>query len=550
MVKCVACTVLLVLASFQTAGAATSNVYKDDDGAFIARGYGSNRYRARQDAIRNAFNFAVEQLVVADRRIEGDRIVKDLLISSMFGKAQDLEVLEYSTAGDGEVIAMIKVRIGEADLKKDYRQFTTAFYGAAVTKIDSSDLTAALLRQEAAKTQALAQREVAYQIIESAADGYLSAIRARVANVELVGQGVHLDLEYGLEGYWIESFQDAIREAARLTEDLKLKYREPDLTTGQWYEQAGICFREKPKKPRRISVEDPNIPIFRNFWGDPELKECLFSSVYFRKGDLMEKYGSRGWKWRRDDGCQARMKALRGDGQLQAAWSGQGSLYFQSWHSDHCIRSGTSLRRTPKINPSLRYLIVFAFYADGKYAGCFRKPFKSPLTAEVKMESRKIYGLHIRRATGTGGTKIRYEIEERLIYDIWYDRSSQSLRGRGKRHSGWVRSRFERIGVPHMIVPHISDIFSTRLIVPLSGLVNSDKTDAANTFSVKPVHVSERHYSRKGELKNIDVVVYDGDVTKTYRGSKQKVSLSTPTGLSSYCEDTYREVAPAAGQIQ
>ena len=73
-----------------------------------------------------------------------------------------------------------------------------------------------------------------------------------------------------------------------------------------------------------------------------------------------------------------------------------------------------------------------------------------------------------------------------------------------------------------MIVPHISDIFSTRLIVPLSGLVNSDKTDAANTFSVKPVHVSERHYSRKGELKNIDVVVYDGDVTKTYRGSKQK----------------------------
>ena len=94
VVKCVACTVLLVLASFQTAGAATSNVYKDDDGAFIARGYGSNRYRARQDAIRNAFNFAVEQLVVADRRIEGDRIVKDLLISSMFGKAQDLEVLE------------------------------------------------------------------------------------------------------------------------------------------------------------------------------------------------------------------------------------------------------------------------------------------------------------------------------------------------------------------------------------------------------------------------------------------------------------------------
>ena len=230
---------------------------------------------------------------------------------------------------------MIKVRIGEADLKKDYRQFTTAFYGAAVTKIDSSDLTAALLRQEAAKTQALAQREVAYQIIESAADGYLSAIRARVANVELVGQGVHLDLEYGLEGYWIESFQDAIREAARLTEDLKLKYREPDLTTGQWYEQAGICFREKPKKPRRISVEDPNIPIFRNFWGDPELKECLFSSVYFRKGDLMEKYGSRGWKWRRDDGCQARMKALRGDGQLAGSVVGA----RQSLFSELALRS-------------------------------------------------------------------------------------------------------------------------------------------------------------------------------------------------------------------
>lgn len=73
-------------------------------------GEGDSYWDARQDCIRQALQQTVTQLVIADRRIENDKVVKDSILSTMNGFVDSFEVIRQ-TSKNGKVQLESKVTV-------------------------------------------------------------------------------------------------------------------------------------------------------------------------------------------------------------------------------------------------------------------------------------------------------------------------------------------------------------------------------------------------------------------------------------------------------
>lgn len=84
--------------------------------SIMATGFGMSQAEARSDALRSALEQRVEQLAFADRRIEGDQIVRDRVLTTLNGRIVGFEVLDHKVHSDGQHEVRAHVRLGKGSL--------------------------------------------------------------------------------------------------------------------------------------------------------------------------------------------------------------------------------------------------------------------------------------------------------------------------------------------------------------------------------------------------------------------------------------------------
>jgi hypothetical protein len=106
--KIVAC-ILIVFAAATTFGAKTSS-------SATVTGEGDSYWDARQDCVRQALQQTIAQLVIADRRIENDRVIRDSILSTMNGFVDSFEVIKQ-TSERGKVRLEAKITVSVSGIE-------------------------------------------------------------------------------------------------------------------------------------------------------------------------------------------------------------------------------------------------------------------------------------------------------------------------------------------------------------------------------------------------------------------------------------------------
>ena len=161
--------VILCLAALIVPSCTAAGTVKDS--AVTVVGTGESFWQARQDCIRQALQQTVAQLVIADRRIENDRITRDSIISTMNGFVDSFEVLkQYSDHGRVQLEAKVTVSVSGIE------NFVLSSNNGS-THIDSNTLLGNLDRDELA-------RESNSQMISRLLDGFPSrALEVEIRSV-------------------------------------------------------------------------------------------------------------------------------------------------------------------------------------------------------------------------------------------------------------------------------------------------------------------------------------------------------------------------------
>ena len=102
--------VLVSMGAARTAHAA-------DDVVLTQDGHGGSLAEARQDAIRQALQKVIPQIVVSDRRIESDQLVYDRLMSSLEGHVKAIEQLQVRADPAAGVVARYRMVISPKEIE-------------------------------------------------------------------------------------------------------------------------------------------------------------------------------------------------------------------------------------------------------------------------------------------------------------------------------------------------------------------------------------------------------------------------------------------------
>jgi hypothetical protein len=139
----------------------------------IVTGEGSSFWDAREDCVRQALQQSLPQLVIADRRIEDDKVVRDSVLSTMNGFVESFRVLEQSEA-KGSIRLKAEVQISESDIEN----FVLAS-GKGGARINSDSILGEISRDDLARTS---RSEILRRLFE----GFpTQAFDVRVKKVEL-----------------------------------------------------------------------------------------------------------------------------------------------------------------------------------------------------------------------------------------------------------------------------------------------------------------------------------------------------------------------------
>ena len=108
----------------------------------VVTGQGQSYWEAREDCVRQALQQSLSQLVIADRRIEDDKIVRDSILSTMNGFVESFKVVNQSTDGS-HVQIKAEVQISTSGIENFV---LTSGKGSA--KIDGNNLLANINRDD------------------------------------------------------------------------------------------------------------------------------------------------------------------------------------------------------------------------------------------------------------------------------------------------------------------------------------------------------------------------------------------------------------------
>ena len=122
-----------------------TSIFKIDEDTYETYGLGANEPEANFNAIRNGLQFATEQLVISEIKIEAEEIVEDALYSSMNGYIESFDVLESTLIGDQHFIRA-RLKISPVQIRNTVERFSGIGLGIENTAAIQSDGIASALR--------------------------------------------------------------------------------------------------------------------------------------------------------------------------------------------------------------------------------------------------------------------------------------------------------------------------------------------------------------------------------------------------------------------
>ena len=122
-----------------------TTIFMSDENTYETYGLGADEPEANFNAMRNGLQFATEQLVISEIKIEAEEIVEDALYSTMNGYIESFDVLESAPIGDQHFIRA-RLKISPVQIKNTVERFSGIGLGIENTAAIQSDGIAAALR--------------------------------------------------------------------------------------------------------------------------------------------------------------------------------------------------------------------------------------------------------------------------------------------------------------------------------------------------------------------------------------------------------------------
>jgi hypothetical protein len=176
------------------------------------KGYGATASEARQDAVRAALQQTMEQLIVTDRVIKDDQIVRDNIMSTMNGYVE-----KFTQIGGGQVNGGAFV---EADVTVSPSKITNfiASRPSATSEVDGGSLFAESQRE-------MGQQRSKGAIFDKLLDGFPgSVMKARVLSIapddEKAGDFI-VKVEVSYSDEWVRAFTSGLQALAVNTVPVK-----------------------------------------------------------------------------------------------------------------------------------------------------------------------------------------------------------------------------------------------------------------------------------------------------------------------------------------
>lgn len=198
---------LVALATFVVPFSALAN--GDGTVAVSVSGYGPTPQDARNDAVRQALQKTMQQLIVIDRRIENDEVTQDRLLSTMNGYVENFE--EVKTIRDADQFR-VDARVTVAASKIRNFLVTTNTRGGSV---DGLSMFEELSRED---TQQRAHKEILSRLFRGF-PGQVIVAKAIAARPSTRRSG-YIDIGYTLQvdEQWLSSLRETLAAiATRIT---------------------------------------------------------------------------------------------------------------------------------------------------------------------------------------------------------------------------------------------------------------------------------------------------------------------------------------------
>lgn len=179
---------------------------RQDDVTVEVTGSGASPLDARMDAIRQALQQALPQIVFADREISNDKLIRDQVLSSVNGHAKSAKLLEQKVA-NGFIQARYLVTISAQEIE-NFLNFRNRNEGSISADIDGEGLYGEVQREKEA-------REFREAYIRRAIAPFPSqVIQAKVIGIRPGDDLDNMDLtiEYQFDQKWISAFKDALKQ--------------------------------------------------------------------------------------------------------------------------------------------------------------------------------------------------------------------------------------------------------------------------------------------------------------------------------------------------
>lgn len=168
-------------------------------------GEGSSRYAAQMNAVRNALQAVVKQIVVADREVRNDQLVLDRITSSANGYVESFVALREERL-DSNYRIQARVTVSESPIV-DYLQHS----GDNSSKVSGDSIAVEVTRERE-------NREFRTRLLSRALQGYPhSAVQVRSKGVRPdpnTPEILYVDVEYTLRPEFVEAFRSTAQSVS------------------------------------------------------------------------------------------------------------------------------------------------------------------------------------------------------------------------------------------------------------------------------------------------------------------------------------------------
>jgi hypothetical protein len=166
------------------------------------KGYGPTESDARQDAVRAALQQTMQQLIVADRVIKDDQVVRDKIMSTMNGYIE-----KFTQIGSGRVNGSVFVEADVTVSPSKISNFIAAGYSTS-TQVAGGSLFAESQRE-------MYQRRSKGEIFDKLLDGFPgSVMKARVVSIapdEKKAGDFMVKVEVSYSDEWVRAFTSGLQ---------------------------------------------------------------------------------------------------------------------------------------------------------------------------------------------------------------------------------------------------------------------------------------------------------------------------------------------------